>query len=57
LPLKTASINIANVAWLFLWELKDAAVHTLTPSNPQAFFENHIPGSIAIDGSSELRVT
>ncbi len=47
----------ANVAWLFLSELEDAAVNTLTPPDPQAFFENRIPGVGRIALSSEPRVT
>jgi len=46
-----------NVAWLFLSELEDAAVNTLTPPDPQAFFENRTPGVGCIAVSSEPRVT
>jgi hypothetical protein len=49
LPTKTASINLS--------ELEDAAVHTLTLPDPQAFFENRIPGFGCIAKSSEARVT
>jgi len=54
---QTASINMPTSLGCSCRSLEDAAVNTLTPPDPQAFFENRIPGVGCIAVSSEPRVT